>query len=139
VVSLSEEFFAEGVDTEKPQRRTEERRQAGAAIVARLYSLFKEYPADHEGLVVVRELVCGSSGLSRWHDLPEGFTPLEALGFKDARAYNLLMREGINCVEVLVTMTEADLLDIRQFGEGSLDEVKRLLALHQHGLELKKT
>lgn len=131
---MSEEFFAVWGDAAL-QRLHDERRQAEAAVITRLYPLFKEYPADHEGLVFVREFL---RGFSRWHDLPEGFTPLAALGFKDARVYNLLMRESINCVELLVTMSEADLLDLRLFGEGSLDEVKALLAQHQHGLELKK-
>lgn len=136
MVSLSEEVFAENVDATERQRRYFERHQAEAAIVARLYPLLKEYPAGHEGLVLVRELLCD---IGYKHDtVPEGFTPLEALGFKDVRVYNMLMRKGIKCVELLATMTEADLLDIRMFGEGSLNEVKALLAQPQHGLELKK-
>lgn len=134
MISLSEDVFAEVAETQ--QRRYNERYQTEAAIVARLYLLLKEYPADHEGLVYIRELVCSINHMH--NDIPEGLTPLAALDFKNARTYNMLMREGIKCVELLVTMTEADLLDIRQFGEGSLDEVKRLLTQHQHGLELKK-
>lgn len=134
MISLSEAVFVGFVDPEVQKRRREERRQIETAIAARLYPLLKEHPADHEGLVLVRDLLCQLDH----EDVPESLTPLEVLGFKTARTYNMLMREGIKCVELLVTMTEADLLDIRQFGEGSLDEVKTLLAQHQHGLELKK-
>ena len=44
------------------------------------------------------------------------------------RSYNCLKREGINSVGELIVRTEADLLDIRNFGQKSIDEVKMKLA-----------
>ncbi|MDV9202874.1 DNA-directed RNA polymerase subunit alpha C-terminal domain-containing protein, partial [Streptomyces sp. Wh19] len=42
--------------------------------------------------------------------------------------YNCLKREGIHSVGELVARSEADLLDIRNFGAKSIDEVKAKLA-----------
>src|SRR6476659_6152958 len=53
------------------------------------------------------------------------------------RSYNCLKREGVHTVGELVARTEADLLDIRNFGQKSIDEVK--IKLHQLGLSLKDT
>jgi DNA-directed RNA polymerase subunit alpha len=44
------------------------------------------------------------------------------------RSYNCLKREGVHTVGELVTRSEADLLDIRNFGAKSIDEVKMKLA-----------
>jgi DNA-directed RNA polymerase subunit alpha len=51
------------------------------------------------------------------------------------RSYNCLKREGINTVGDLVQKTEAELLDIRNFGQKSIDEVKA--KLEELGLELR--
>jgi DNA-directed RNA polymerase subunit alpha len=51
------------------------------------------------------------------------------------RSYNCLKREGVHTVGELVTRSEADLLDIRNFGAKSIDEVKMKLAAM--GLALK--
>ena len=51
------------------------------------------------------------------------------------RSYNCLKREGIHTVGELVSRSEADLLDIRNFGAKSIDEVK--VKLHSMGLALK--
>jgi len=51
------------------------------------------------------------------------------------RSYNCLKREGINTVGDVVQKTEAELLDIRNFGQKSIDEVKA--KLDELGLELK--
>jgi DNA-directed RNA polymerase subunit alpha len=40
------------------------------------------------------------------------------------RSYNCLKREGINTVGDLVQKTETELMDIRNFGQKSIDEVK---------------
>ena len=51
------------------------------------------------------------------------------------RSYNCLKREGIHTVGELIGRSEADLLDIRNFGSKSIDEVKaKLVTL---GLALK--
>jgi DNA-directed RNA polymerase subunit alpha len=51
------------------------------------------------------------------------------------RSYNCLKREGIHTVGELVARSEADLLDIRNFGAKSITEVKEKLA--SLGLSLK--
>jgi DNA-directed RNA polymerase subunit alpha len=43
------------------------------------------------------------------------------------RSYNCLKREGINTVGDLVSKSEAELMDIRNFGQKSIDEVKAKL------------
>src|SRR5919197_3214387 len=60
--------------------------------------------------------------------------PIEELDLT-VRSYNCLKREGINSVGELISRTEADLLDIRNFGQKSIDEVKMKLA--GMGLALK--
>jgi len=53
--------------------------------------------------------------------------PIEELDLT-VRSYNCLKREGIHTVGELVGRSEADLLDIRNFGSKSIDEVKVKLA-----------
>ena len=60
--------------------------------------------------------------------------PIEDLELT-VRSYNCLKREGIHSVGELVSRSEADLLDIRNFGAKSIDEVKAKLATM--GLALK--
>src|SRR5919202_1002673 len=60
--------------------------------------------------------------------------PIEELDLT-VRSYNCLKREGIHSVGELVSRSEADLLDIRNFGAKSIDEVKSKLA--GMGLALK--
>ena len=52
------------------------------------------------------------------------------------RSYNCLKREGINSVGDLVTKSEAELMDIRNFGQKSIDEVKA--KLDELGLGLRE-
>jgi DNA-directed RNA polymerase subunit alpha len=60
--------------------------------------------------------------------------PIEDLELT-VRSYNCLKREGIHSVGELVARSEADLMDIRNFGAKSIDEVKaKLIDL---GLALK--
>jgi DNA-directed RNA polymerase subunit alpha len=60
--------------------------------------------------------------------------PIEEMDLT-VRSYNCLKREGIHSVGELITRSEADLLDIRNFGAKSIDEVKA--KLHGMGLALK--
>lgn len=53
--------------------------------------------------------------------------PIEDLNFS-VRSYNCLKREGINTVGQLAECSETDLMDIRNFGEKSINEVKIKLA-----------
>jgi len=52
------------------------------------------------------------------------------------RSYNCLKREGINTVGDLVEKSEAELMDIRNFGQKSIDEVKA--KLEELGLSLRE-
>jgi len=52
------------------------------------------------------------------------------------RSYNCLKREGINTVGDLVQKSEAELMDIRNFGQKSIDEVKA--KLDELGLGLRE-
>ena len=60
--------------------------------------------------------------------------PIEQLDLT-VRSYNCLKREGVHSVGELMTRSEADLLDIRNFGQKSIDEVKGKLVML--GLSLK--
>lgn len=60
--------------------------------------------------------------------------PVEDLELS-VRSYNCLKRESINTVSELVERTEADLIQIRNFGAKSIEEVKEKLA--ELGLSLK--
>ncbi|HNA98120.1 MAG TPA: DNA-directed RNA polymerase subunit alpha [Marmoricola sp.] len=60
--------------------------------------------------------------------------PVEELNLT-VRSYNCLKREGLDTVGELLQRSEQDLLDIRNFGAKSIDEVK--LKLHEMGLSLK--
>jgi DNA-directed RNA polymerase subunit alpha len=62
-------------------------------------------------------------------------TPIEELELS-VRSYNCLKREGVQTVGDLVQRTEQDLLDIRNFGQKSIDEVKAKLAAM--GLSLRE-
>jgi DNA-directed RNA polymerase subunit alpha len=52
------------------------------------------------------------------------------------RSYNCLKREGINTVGELVEKSEAELMDIRNFGQKSIEEVKS--KLDELGLTLRE-
>ncbi|HEY0716295.1 MAG TPA: DNA-directed RNA polymerase subunit alpha C-terminal domain-containing protein, partial [Streptosporangiaceae bacterium] len=60
--------------------------------------------------------------------------PIEDLNLT-VRSYNCLKREGIHSVGELVSRSEQDLLDIRNFGAKSIEEVKQKLI--DMGLALK--
>jgi DNA-directed RNA polymerase subunit alpha len=60
--------------------------------------------------------------------------PIEELNLT-VRSYNCLKREGIHSVGELVARSEQDLLDIRNFGAKSIEEVKQ--KLNDMGLSLK--
>src|SRR5680860_941714 len=58
---------------------------------------------------------------------PDLMLPIEDMDLS-VRSYNCLKREGVSTVGELVQKTEQDLLDIRNFGSKSIDEVKAKLA-----------
>jgi DNA-directed RNA polymerase subunit alpha len=99
---------------------------AGATLVE-LFGLARELNVEAEGIEI------GPSA-SEQVFAEQLNTPVEQLDLT-VRSYNCLKREGIHTVGELVGRSEADLLDIRNFGAKSIDEVK--LKLAQLGLALK--
>lgn len=59
---------------------------------------------------------------------------IDDLGLQ-SRSYNALTREGIRTVGELIARSEADLLDIRNFGAKSIEEIKEKLAGMGMGLK----
>ena len=92
---------------------------AGRTLVE-LFGLARELNVDAEGIEIgpspVDEQIAESLNL-----------PVEDLELS-VRSYNCLKREGIHTVGELVARSEEDLLDIRNFGSKSIDEVKETLA-----------
>ena len=99
---------------------------AGKTLVE-LFGLARELNVDAEGIEIgpspIDEQLAADLAL-----------PVEDLNLT-VRSYNCLKREGIHTVSELVSRSEQDLLDIRNFGSKSIDEVK--LKLHEMGLSLK--
>lgn len=99
---------------------------AGSTLVE-LFGLAREMNLDAEGIDI------GPSPTDAFA-AEQLSTPIEQLDMT-VRSYNCLKREGIHTVGELITRSEADLLDIRNFGAKSIDEVK--VKLHGLGLALK--
>lgn len=99
---------------------------AGSTLVE-LFGLARELNTQAEGIEVGPAPVVQESN-------PELAVPIEDLNLTQ-RSYNCLKREGIHTVGELVSRTEQDLLDIRNFGMKSIDEVKE--KLQTMGLSLK--
>ena len=94
---------------------------AGSTLVE-LFGLCRELNTQAEGVEV------GPAPVA------EETNPIEDLNLPQ-RSYNCLKREGIHTIGELVAHTEQDLLDIRNFGMKSIDEVKE--KLQSLGLALK--
>ncbi|MFC0266294.1 DNA-directed RNA polymerase subunit alpha [Alloscardovia macacae] len=99
---------------------------AGSTLVE-LFGLARELNVEAEGIEVGSAPVVEEAN-------PELEIPIEDLNLTQ-RSYNCLKREGIHTVGELVKRTEQDLLDIRNFGMKSIDEVKE--KLEARGLSLK--
>ena len=99
---------------------------AGKTLVE-LFGLARELNVEAEGI----DMGPSPSDAALAADLA---LPIEELDLT-VRSYNCLKREGIHSVGELVARSEADLLDIRNFGAKSIDEVKAKLA--GMGLSLK--
>jgi DNA-directed RNA polymerase subunit alpha len=99
---------------------------AGHTLVE-LFSLARELNAEAEGIEL------GPSPIDE--KLAEDLAlPIEDLHLT-VRSYNCLKREGIHTVSELVSRSEQDLMDIRNFGQKSIDEVTEKLS--ELGLTLK--
>ena len=99
---------------------------AGSTLVE-LFGLCRELNTQAEGVEVGPAPVAEETN-------PEMNIPIEDLNLTQ-RSYNCLKREGIHTIGELVAHTEQDLLDIRNFGMKSIDEVKE--KLQSLGLALK--
>jgi DNA-directed RNA polymerase subunit alpha len=92
---------------------------AGKTLVE-LFGLARELNVEAEGI----EIGPSPTDAALAQDLA---LPIEDLGLL-SRSYNCLKREGIHTVGELVARSEADLLDIRNFGAKSIGEIKEKLA-----------
>jgi DNA-directed RNA polymerase subunit alpha len=99
---------------------------AGKTLVG-LFGLAQELNAEAEGIDIGPSPAEGALAA----DLA---LPIEEMDLT-VRSYNCLKREGIHTVGELISRSEQDLLDIRNFGAKSIDEVKA--KLHEMGLSLK--
>ena len=99
---------------------------AGKTLVE-LFGLARELNVEAEGI----EIGPSPTDAALASDLA---LPIEDLDLT-VRSYNCLKREGVHTVGELVARSESDLLDIRNFGQKSIDEVK--VKLVELGLSLK--
>ena len=88
---------------------------AGATLVE-LFGLAKELNEEAEGI----EIGPAPVELAASNELS---TPIEDLDLT-VRSYNCLKREGINTVSELIALSEDQLMNIRNFGSKSVDEVR---------------
>src|ERR671911_588242 len=114
------------VETKQAMRPRDAMASAGKPLVE-LFGLARELNVDAGGI----NLGPPPTDAALAADLA---LPIEELELT-VRSYNCLKREGIHSVGELVARSEADLLDIRNFGQKSIDEVKAKLATM--GLALK--
>jgi DNA-directed RNA polymerase subunit alpha len=114
------------VETKRSMEPRDAVASAGRTLVE-LFGLARELNYEAEGIEI------GPSPLDEALAVNLG-QPIEELQLT-VRSYNCLKREGIHTVGELVSRSEADLLDIRNFGQKSIDEVKD--KLRAMGLALK--
>ncbi|MGO2111164.1 MAG: DNA-directed RNA polymerase subunit alpha [Pseudoclavibacter sp.] len=99
---------------------------AGRTLVE-LFSLARELNEESEGIEL------GPTPIETG-DSTELAMPIEDLDLS-VRSYNCLKREGIDTVAELVALSETQLMNIRNFGQKSVDEVRDKLT--EMGLTLK--
>src|SRR5213075_478408 len=115
------------IDVEtKPSMRPRDAVASAGKTLVELFGLARELNVEAEGIDIgpspVDEQMAADLAL-----------PVEDLQLT-VRSYNCLKREGIHTVGELISRSEQDLLDIRNFGSKSIDEVKA--KLHEMGLSL---
>jgi DNA-directed RNA polymerase subunit alpha len=116
------------IDVEtKPSMQPRDALASAGSTLVELFSLARELNVNAEGIEIGPSPVDAQLA----QDLA---MPIEDLTLT-VRSYNCLKREGIHSVGELIGRSEADLLDIRNFGQKSIDEVKAKLA--ELGLGLK--
>jgi DNA-directed RNA polymerase subunit alpha len=116
------------VDVEtKPSTEPRDAMASAGKTLVELFGLARELNVEAEGI----DMGPSPSDAALAADLALAIEELDLT----VRSYNCLKREGIHTVGELVARSEADLLDIRNFGAKSIDEVKA--KLHGMGLALK--
>ncbi len=116
------------VDVEtKPSIKPRDAVASAGKTLTELFGLARELNVDAEGIDIGPSPIDAQLAA----DLA---LPIEELDLT-VRSYNCLKREGIHSVGELVSRSEADLMDIRNFGSKSIDEVKGKLA--SMGLSMK--
>jgi DNA-directed RNA polymerase subunit alpha len=116
------------VDVEtKPSMSPRDAVASSGRTLVELFGLARDLNAEAEGIEIGPapvEVVLSS----------EMAMPIESLDLT-VRSYNCLKREGINNVSELVALSEHQLINIRNFGQKSVDEVRDKLI--EMGLSLK--
>ncbi len=103
------------VDVEtKPSMKPRDAVASAGKTLVELFGLARELNLDAEGIEMGPSVLDAALAA----DLA---LPIEDLDLT-VRSYNCLKREGIHTVGELVSRSEADLLDIRNFGSKSIDE-----------------
>jgi len=118
------------VDVEtKPSMSPRDAVASAGRTLVELFGLARDLNVEAEGIEIGPAPVeaMASSELA---------TPIESLDLS-VRSYNCLKREGINTVSELVALSEHQLMNIRNFGQKSVDEVRDKLV--EMGLSLKDT
>jgi DNA-directed RNA polymerase subunit alpha len=115
------------VETDGSLSPAEALSSAGATLQD-LFGLFGSFEESGPG-----GLSIGEDPTSAQPSSPNLLLPIEDMDLS-VRSYNCLKREGVATVGELVDKTEQDLLDIRNFGQKSIEEVKQKLA--EMGLSL---
>jgi DNA-directed RNA polymerase subunit alpha len=116
------------VDVEtKPSMKPRDAVASAGKTLVELFGLARELNLDAEGIDLGPSVMDAALAA----DLA---LPIEDLDLT-VRSYNCLKREGIHTVGELVNRSEADLMDIRNFGSKSIDEVKAKLV--SMGMSLK--
>ncbi len=116
------------VDVEtKPNMKPRDAVASAGKTLVELFGLARELNVEAEGIDI------GPSPADTF--MAEQMSmPIEQLDLT-VRSYNCLKREGVHTVGELLGRSEADLMDIRNFGQKSIDEVKaKLVSL---GMALK--
>ncbi len=101
---------------------------SAGATLQDLFGLFSSFEESGPG-----GLSIGAEHSASGPQSPDMLLPIEDLDFS-VRSYNCLKREGVDTVGELVQKTEQDLLDIRNFGQKSIEEVKEKLGEMNLGL-----
>jgi DNA-directed RNA polymerase subunit alpha len=104
------------IDVEtKPSMRPRDAVASAGKTLVELFGLFRELNVEVEGI----DMGPSPADAALAADMA---LPIEELDLT-VRSYNCLKREGIHTVGELISRSEADLMDIRNFGAKSIDEV----------------